>query len=86
MSISDQVQVCRRRRALLLGHQHCQILRGEFGTVIIFKLTLNISNYPQVYCDVEPKRMALEEANMELADAQETLENVKAKVHCSGVE
>ena len=37
-------------------------------------------NYPQVYCDVEPKRMALEEANMELADAQETLENVKAKV------
>ena len=33
-----------------------------------------------MYCDVEPKRMALEEANMELADAQETLENVKAKV------
>ena len=30
---------------------------------------------------MEPKRMALEEANMELADAQETLENVKAKVH-----
>ena len=34
----------------------------------------------QVYCDVEPKRRALEEANQELADAQETLENVKAMV------
>ena len=32
-----------------------------------------------MYCDVEPKRMALEEANMELADAQDTLENVKSK-------
>lgn len=45
------------------------------------KLAFNILNHIKVYCDVEPKRMALEEANMELADAQETLENVKAKVN-----
>ena len=41
---------------------------------------INVVKFYEVYCDVEPKRMALEEANMELADAQETLENVKAKV------
>ena len=35
-----------------------------------------------MYCDVEPKRKALEEANMELDDAQETLESVKTKVQC----
>ena len=41
---------------------------------------INIVKFYEVYCDVEPKRMALQDANMELADAQETLENVKAKV------
>ena len=41
---------------------------------------INIVKFYEVYCDVEPKRRALEEANAELAEAQETLANVKAKV------
>ena len=43
---------------------------------------INIVGFYEVYCDVEPKRKALEEANMELDDAQETLESVKTKVQC----
>ncbi len=41
---------------------------------------INIVRFYEVYCDVEPKRRALDEANAELAEAQDTLEKVKAKV------
>jgi len=41
---------------------------------------INIVKFYEVYCDVEPKRRALEEANAELAEAQDTLAAVKAKV------
>ena len=41
---------------------------------------INIVKFFEVYCDVEPKRRALEEANQELAEAQDTLANVKAMV------
>jgi dynein heavy chain len=41
---------------------------------------INIVKFYEVYCDVEPKRRALEEANAELAAAQDKLESVKAKV------
>lgn len=49
---------------------------------LISSWVINIIKFYEVYCDVEPKRRALEEANAELADAQETLANVKAKVSC----
>ena len=41
---------------------------------------INIVRFFEVYCDVEPKRRALEEANAELKGAQNTLAQVKAKV------
>eukprot|EP00095_Tigriopus_kingsejongensis_P007513 maker-scaffold103_size370364-snap-gene-1.20 protein:Tk07513 transcript:maker-scaffold103_size370364-snap-gene-1.20-mRNA-1 annotation:"dynein beta ciliary-like" len=41
---------------------------------------INIVKFFEVYCDVEPKRRALEEANDELAEARDTLARVKAKV------
>lgn len=41
---------------------------------------INIVSFFEVYCDVEPKRKALEDANQELADARDKLAAVKAKV------
>lgn len=44
---------------------------------------LNIVRFYEVYCDVEPKRQALEEANTELAEAQEKLSRIKNKIAVS---
>jgi len=41
---------------------------------------INVIAFYDVYCDVEPKRRALEEANNELAAAEEKLKSVKEKV------
>ncbi|XP_021270931.1 dynein heavy chain 17, axonemal [Numida meleagris] len=41
---------------------------------------LNIVRFYKVYCEVEPKRLALEEANAELAEAQEKLSRIKKKI------
>ncbi|KAM6469113.1 dynein axonemal heavy chain 9 [Liasis olivaceus] len=41
---------------------------------------INIVRFYNVYCDVEPKRQALNKANAELANAQEKLANIKAKI------
>ena len=41
---------------------------------------INIIKFYEVYCDVEPKRRALEEANSQLQDAQTKLKQVKDKV------
>ncbi|XP_074871093.1 dynein axonemal heavy chain 9 [Carettochelys insculpta] len=41
---------------------------------------INIVKFYEVYCDVEPKRQALNKANAELAVAQEKLANIKAKI------
>lgn len=44
---------------------------------------LNIVRFYNVYCEVEPKRLALEEANAELAEAQEKLSLIKKKIAVS---
>lgn len=44
---------------------------------------INIVRFYEVYCDVAPKRQALEEANAELAEAQEKLSRIKNKVAVS---
>uniref|UniRef100_A0A670YY35 Dynein cytoplasmic 1 heavy chain 1 n=1 Tax=Pseudonaja textilis TaxID=8673 RepID=A0A670YY35_PSETE len=44
---------------------------------------INIVRFYNVYCDVEPKRQALNKANAELANAQEKLANIKAKIAVS---
>ncbi|NXA28829.1 DYH17 protein, partial [Ibidorhyncha struthersii] len=41
---------------------------------------LNIVRFYKVFCEVEPKRLALEEANAELAEAQEKLSRIKNKI------
>ncbi|NWU53608.1 DYH17 protein, partial [Dromas ardeola] len=41
---------------------------------------LNIVRFYEVFCEVEPKRLALEEANAELAEAQEKLSRIKSKI------
>lgn len=41
---------------------------------------INIVKFYEVYCDVEPKRLALAQANMELAQAQDKLAVIKKKV------
>ena len=47
---------------------------------------INIVKFYEVYCDVEPKRMALEAANAELAAAQEKLTKIKAKIKVSQIQ
>lgn len=41
---------------------------------------INIMKYYEVYCEVEPKRLALEAANQQLQAAQERLRNVQSKI------
>ncbi|KAF5902959.1 dynein heavy chain 9, axonemal, partial [Clarias magur] len=42
---------------------------------------INIVKFYEVYCEVEPKREALNKANAELASAQEKLSVIKAKIN-----
>lgn len=44
---------------------------------------INIIKFYEVYCDVEPKRRALAQANAELAAAQDRLSGIKRKVQVS---
>lgn len=41
---------------------------------------VNIIKFFEVFCDVEPKRMALQTANAELAAAEDKLSKIKAKI------
>jgi dynein heavy chain len=41
---------------------------------------VNIIGFYNVYCDVEPKRKALEAANAELAAAEDKLARIKSKI------
>ena len=41
---------------------------------------INIIKFFEVFCDVEPKRMALQAANAELAAAEDKLSKIKAKI------
>lgn len=45
---------------------------------------INIIKFYVVFCDVEPKRKALAQANAELAAAQDKLGGIKRKVAVSG--
>lgn len=42
---------------------------------------INIVKFYEVYCEVEPKRQALNQANAELASAQEKLSVIKEKIN-----
>lgn len=42
--------------------------------------TINVIRFYHVYCDVEPKRISLAQANAELAAAEDKLSKIKAKI------
>ena len=61
------------------------IIINAYIYIYIFSLGLcawviNIVNFYEVFCDVEPKRKALATANADLAAAQEKLSKIKAKI------
>ena len=45
--------------------------------------TINVIRFYHVYCDVEPKRLSLAQANAELAAAEDKLSKIKAKIKVS---
>ena len=45
--------------------------------------TINVIRFYHVYCDVEPKRISLAQANAELAAAEDKLSKIKAKIKVS---
>ena len=45
--------------------------------------TVNVIKFFHVFCDVEPKRISLAQANAELAAAEDKLSKIKAKIKVS---
>lgn len=56
------------------------IRNKSFAASGLCSWAINIVRYYEVYCTVEPKRMALKQANDELSAAREKLKGIKAKV------
>ncbi|BFZ02963.1 hypothetical protein BsWGS_06002 [Bradybaena similaris] len=58
-----------------------ELIRGKsFAAAGLCSWVINIVKYYEVYCTVEPKRIALNQANAELAAAREKLRLIKNKV------
>uniref|UniRef100_A0ACB8FV70 Dynein heavy chain 11, axonemal n=1 Tax=Sphaerodactylus townsendi TaxID=933632 RepID=A0ACB8FV70_9SAUR len=55
----------------------------SFAAAGLCAWVINIIKYYEVYCDVEPKRQALSQANVELALATEKLEAIREKLSVS---
>ena len=60
------------------------IRNKSFAAAGLCSWAINIVKFYQVYCDVEPKRKALEAANAELSAAQAKLNKIKAKIKVCG--
>lgn len=61
---------------------HPDFIRSKSGAAAgLCSWVLNIIGYYKVFCTVEPKRIALEQANAELTAAKEKLKVIKAKIH-----
>lgn len=52
----------------------------SFAAAGLCSWTVNIVRFYEVFCDVEPKRIALAKANADLSAAQEKLSKIKAKI------
>ena len=59
---------------------HASVILYTFSYTGLCSWAINIVKFYEVYCDVEPKRKALEQANSDLATAQEKLAKIKAKI------
>ena len=58
-----------------------EFIRGKsFAASGLCAWVINIMAYYEVYCDVEPKRIALNQATTDLNNAREKLRVIKAKV------
>lgn len=60
-----------------------QVTSKSYAAAGLCSWVINIVRFYEVYCDVEPKRQALNKANAELAAAQEKLASIKAKIAVS---
>ena len=59
-----------------------EIVRGKsFAASGLCSWVINILAFNKVFLKVEPKRLALEEANAQLQDAQDKLAKIKTKIH-----
>ena len=56
------------------------ILTKSLAAAGLCSWAVNIVSYYRIFCDVEPKRMALKAANEELASAQEKLSKIQSKL------
>jgi len=56
------------------------IRNKSFAAAGLCAWAINIVRFYEVFCDVEPKRLALAAANKELTTAKEKLEKIKAKI------
>ena len=54
--------------------------KKSFAAAGLCSWAINIVKYYEVFCDVLPKRMALEDANRELNNAKEKLSGIQAKI------
>ena len=79
----DSNEISRCGRSLRLGHQHHHV---SLITLLYCFYMAKESNcrFYEVYCEVEPKRLALEKANAELKAARDKLEVVNRQVAVSG--
>ena len=60
---------------------HPDFIRSKsFAAAGLCAWAINIVSFYRVFCDVEPKRIALAEANADLQAAQERLTGIKAKI------
>lgn len=59
---------------------HTCILHTHSYIIGLCSWAINIVKFYRVFCDVEPKRKALEAANAELSAAQSKLSKIKAKI------
>ena len=58
-----------------------EFIRGKSGAAAgLCAWAINIMSFFVVFCDVEPKRLALEQANSQLSAAQEKLKIIQAKI------
>ena len=54
--------------------------KKSFAAAGLCSWAINIVKYYEVFCDVLPKRLALEDANKELNAAKEKLSGIQAKI------
>ena len=74
---------CKMHVPYTLRHTGTTYMYVRLSHVGLCSWVINTVRFYEVYCDVEPKRKALEQANSDLAAAQDKLTKIKAKIKVS---